>query len=75
MAASPCLVFCDMSHPPSPKILILSLPPFCFEHGEKNKACCCEGRVFLITYALALGRCSQILKKYSEKIESVADGL
>lgn len=32
--------------PPSLKILIVSHPPYGFEHGEKNIVCCCERRVF-----------------------------
>lgn len=31
---------------PSLKIFIVSHPPYGFEHGEKNRVCCCERRVF-----------------------------
>lgn len=70
----PCLGFL-WCIPPSLKMLILSLPLYGFEQGEKNRACYCESRVFLKTYTLPLGTCSQILKKYSGKIELAADCL
>lgn len=34
---------------PSLTILKLFFKAYGFEHGEKNRACCCERRVFLIT--------------------------